>query len=426
MSRKEQCAARPSGLPALSMSSGVRVARADLGHGFTCFCMRSTSGGLVPQNTRLMATAVNPVRAEPITVPLASTPPVSIGTHGRYHWTKWALAVGVVITLAVVGELWRMHSQTAITYETVLLERGPVQASVIATGAVNAVVDIQLGSQVSGNIKALYHEWDLKKKVSRLACAAGRSATVLPEWLKLKMTPCLVQPLLFPIGQAEVPRMLSENAYFADFSRGHPMNNSNNDINNLRQLAHILADAYGNALMHDSSNADLEAKDLLLESASIRFSSRMLYEITKGSCQPDEHAATGALADGTCVLDDESVGLKGLTDMLSYAAFRLGNLGRSAPPVNGTNGQPALVVARVRSMEHLYRMVFALSRIYLDASQRGVYLETAREQLRLARKHMEIERSLCACSGLEHTAQLQELSELGDQLKDMRDDVARP
>lgn len=152
----------------------------------------------------------------------------------------------------------------------------------------------------------------------------------------------------------------------------------------------------------------------------------MLYEITKGSCQPDEHAAPGALPDRTCVLDDESVGLKGLTDMLSYAAYRLKNLGRSAPPVDGTNGQRALVVARIGSLEHLYRMVFAISRIYLDRLQSGVYLEAAREQLRLARKHLEIERSLCAFSDHERTARLHELSELEDQLKDMRDNIARP
>ena len=216
--------------------------------------------------------------------------------------------------------------------------------------------------------------------------------------------------------------MLSENARFADFSRGQAMN----EINSLRQLAHILADAYGNALMHDMPNADLEAKDLLLKSASIRFSSLMLYEITKGSCQSDEHAATGTAADRTCVLDDESVGLRGLTDMLSYAAYRLENLGRSAPLADATNGQRALVVARIGSMEHLYRMVFALSRIYLDRSQSGVHLEAAHEQLRLARKHMEIERSLCACSDHEYTARLLELSGLEDRLRDMQEDAARP
>src|SRR5271157_2702699 len=109
-----------------------------------------------------MATAVDPVRAEPITFPLVSTPPVSIRAHRQYHWTKWALAIGLIIALAVIGELWRIHSQNAITYETVPLERGPVQASITATGTLNAVVDVQVGSQVSGNIKALYADFNTK------------------------------------------------------------------------------------------------------------------------------------------------------------------------------------------------------------------------------------------------------------------------
>jgi HlyD family secretion protein len=115
-----------------------------------------------------MATAVDPVRAEPITFPLASAPAVSIRAQHRYHWTRWALAIGLVIALAVVGELWRMHSQNAIAYETVSLERGSVQASVTATGAVNAVVDVQVGSQVSGNIKALYADFNTKVKKGQL------------------------------------------------------------------------------------------------------------------------------------------------------------------------------------------------------------------------------------------------------------------
>jgi HlyD family secretion protein len=109
-----------------------------------------------------MATAVDPVRAEPITFPLVSPPPLPIRAHRRYHWTRWALAIGLIVALAVVGQLWRMHSQNAITYETVSLERGLVQASVTATGAVNAVVDVQVGSQVSGNIKALYADFNTK------------------------------------------------------------------------------------------------------------------------------------------------------------------------------------------------------------------------------------------------------------------------
>jgi HlyD family secretion protein len=72
------------------------------------------------------------------------------------------LAIGLLVALGVIWELWRVHSQNAITYETVPLERGLVQASVTATGAVNAVVDVQVGSQVSGNIKALYADFNTK------------------------------------------------------------------------------------------------------------------------------------------------------------------------------------------------------------------------------------------------------------------------
>ena len=69
---------------------------------------------------------------------------------------------GVVVALAVGVELWRIHSANAIGYETVPVERGPVQASVTATGTLNAVVDVQVGSQVSGNIKALYADFNTK------------------------------------------------------------------------------------------------------------------------------------------------------------------------------------------------------------------------------------------------------------------------
>jgi|SRR5271167_4068286 len=109
-----------------------------------------------------MATAVDSVRAEPITFPLVSPPPPPIRVRRSYHWTRWALAIGLVIALAVIGELWRMQSLNAITYETVPLERGLVQATVTATGTVNAVVDVQVGSQVSGNIKTLYADFNTK------------------------------------------------------------------------------------------------------------------------------------------------------------------------------------------------------------------------------------------------------------------------
>jgi HlyD family secretion protein len=70
--------------------------------------------------------------------------------------------------MAVGVELWRTHAATAIGYDTVPVERGPIQASVTATGTLNAVVDVQVGSQVSGNIKALYADFNTKVKKGQL------------------------------------------------------------------------------------------------------------------------------------------------------------------------------------------------------------------------------------------------------------------
>ncbi len=88
------------------------------------------------------------------------TPPTR--TLFRNKRAKWALALGLVLVAAVAVELWRIHSQNAIGYETVPVDRGPIQASVTATGTLNAVVDVQVGSQVSGNIKALYADYNTK------------------------------------------------------------------------------------------------------------------------------------------------------------------------------------------------------------------------------------------------------------------------
>jgi HlyD family secretion protein len=110
-----------------------------------------------------MAAAPDQVYPEP----LAPPPPIPfrpkpVLKRGRRNRTKWALIAGVVIALAAGVELWRMHSANAINYDTVPVERGTIQASVTASGTLNAVVDVQVGSQVSGNIKALHADFNTK------------------------------------------------------------------------------------------------------------------------------------------------------------------------------------------------------------------------------------------------------------------------
>lgn len=87
--------------------------------------------------------------------------PVYVGSVRRnFIWAKWVLGIGLLICCVVVWQLWRTHFQNTSTYETAPLERGIVQASVTTTGAVNAVVEVQVGSQVSENIKALYADFN--------------------------------------------------------------------------------------------------------------------------------------------------------------------------------------------------------------------------------------------------------------------------
>jgi hypothetical protein len=47
--------------------------------------------------------------------------------------------------------LWRASVQNAVTYQTVAVERGSIQARVTASGTLNAVVDVVMSSQVSCN-----------------------------------------------------------------------------------------------------------------------------------------------------------------------------------------------------------------------------------------------------------------------------------
>jgi HlyD family secretion protein len=114
-----------------------------------------------------MAATQDQVDVELIEAPPEEVPPPAL-KEGWPKWAKWALAAGLAGAV-VTGVLWWLSgSQKAIRYETAAVERGAVQASVTATGTVNAVVDVQVGSQVSGNIKELYADYNTKVKKGQL------------------------------------------------------------------------------------------------------------------------------------------------------------------------------------------------------------------------------------------------------------------
>ncbi|HEX2670974.1 MAG TPA: efflux RND transporter periplasmic adaptor subunit, partial [Polyangiaceae bacterium] len=76
------------------------------------------------------------------------------------HWRAWA--VKTTLAIALVGLLaygvTRYRSRSAgptVRYETALVDAGPLDAKVTATGALSPLISVQVGSQVSGRIAAL-------------------------------------------------------------------------------------------------------------------------------------------------------------------------------------------------------------------------------------------------------------------------------
>jgi HlyD family secretion protein len=67
----------------------------------------------------------------------------------------------IIVVGSVLG--WSRIRGTKVTeYETARVTVGDINSSVAATGTCNAVVTVQVGSQVSGNIKALYADFNTK------------------------------------------------------------------------------------------------------------------------------------------------------------------------------------------------------------------------------------------------------------------------
>src|SRR5438045_9710751 len=78
-------------------------------------------------------------------------------------WRNKALyAIVLVIALAGIGAWELLKGQSGLQYRTAPVERGEIDYTISATGNPNAVVTVQVGSQVSGNIMALYADFNSK------------------------------------------------------------------------------------------------------------------------------------------------------------------------------------------------------------------------------------------------------------------------
>src|SRR5678810_88735 len=75
---------------------------------------------------------------------------------------KAAIAAGTAcVLLTVVAWEW-VEGRADVEYRTATVGRGDIDVTVSATGNPNAVVTVQVGSQVSGNILALFADFNTK------------------------------------------------------------------------------------------------------------------------------------------------------------------------------------------------------------------------------------------------------------------------
>jgi HlyD family secretion protein len=94
------------------------------------------------------------------------TLPAKGGTGPRRR-AKWWLAASLVVLLAAAAAYY-FRGSTKPAYLTATIDRGDIEAAITATGNVNAVKTVQVGSQVSGNIVELYADFNTKVKAGQL------------------------------------------------------------------------------------------------------------------------------------------------------------------------------------------------------------------------------------------------------------------
>ena len=84
---------------------------------------------------------------------------------------RWLLVSGVIVVAVGAGLAWRLLDKPAApSYVTTPAAKGDVVRTVVTTGSVNPVVTVQVGSYVSGPIKAIYCDYNTKVKAGQL-CA---------------------------------------------------------------------------------------------------------------------------------------------------------------------------------------------------------------------------------------------------------------
>src|ERR1041384_7228176 len=82
------------------------------------------------------------------------------------RFSPWFVIIGVLLLIAFVVR--NLRSSGAASYQTATVTRGSITQAVTATGTLNPVVNVQVGSQVSGNISKLFVDFNSQVKAGQV------------------------------------------------------------------------------------------------------------------------------------------------------------------------------------------------------------------------------------------------------------------
>src|SRR6201987_4755420 len=81
------------------------------------------------------------------------------------RFLRWLV---LIVSLFIVAFIVRQcRTAGAANYQTAEVTRGPITQAVTATGTLNPVVTVQVGSQVSGNIAKLFADFNSQVKAGQ-------------------------------------------------------------------------------------------------------------------------------------------------------------------------------------------------------------------------------------------------------------------
>lgn len=112
---------------------------------------------------------------------------------------KWKAGIGGVLLLliAVAAFYFWQQRDVAPQYRVAPLEKGNIVATVAASGILNPVVSVQVGSQVSGQLKEVLVDYNSEVKrgqvIARLIPSRSSTACIKPRqmWMRpVRNWPC--------------------------------------------------------------------------------------------------------------------------------------------------------------------------------------------------------------------------------------------